>query len=702
MKLYIAEKPSLGRAIAAVLMTRSPEVKRTREYIMGKDWCVAWAVGHLFQLEEPDFYIKKKYPNLTAGKNGRLRWDLEHLPIIPAEGEWANKLVAKTSSLFKAIKELSKDSTSICHAGDPDRAGQQIVDVILEAINYKKPVTRVLISGMDTESVTRGLDNEKDNKEFQRLSHSEECRSRADWLYGMNFSRAVTMKAQQNGYNSVVSIGRVQTAVASLVVDRDLEIDNFVPKDYYIPIAKFSSQMGEFKAKWKPLSNQSGLDDEGRLLNQQIALQLQQLVKGQSGVVSEYKDEIKTQGAPLPFSLAKLQGLAGKKYGYSAQVVLDTVQSLYEGYKCVSYPRVDTGYLPESQHSAAKMILDKLSKALSLSNDVIANIDPNRKSYAWNDKKVTAHHGIIPTGAIPNMASLSEAERNIYKEISLRYAAQFMPLRKYRAVSVVVNVKGQLFATSGSTTTDFGWRALYGHADVRQDDDDGVALPPLSKGDNVDCTGLEIESKKTQPPKHFVESTLLDAMINIHRYVTDPQVKAIFEQMRKDADSLEEAGMGTPATRHTFLPRLVKVGLLKTSKLPRGKELVVQSTDAGKALIASLPGSLGKPDMTALWEATLSEIEAGTKTKEDFMRMQGGFITNTVKQLIGMDIVLPSSEAKPTKAGSYKRTSSAGSGSSNKECPKCGSALRERKGGNGLFLGCSGYPNCKHTEQVGG
>lgn len=722
MKVYIAEKPKLGKAIAAVLSKQSPKVDSGREYVAGQDWVVCWAAGHIFSQEEPDFYISSKYSGAPKGKNGKFSWTLDHLPILPGTNDWPGWqlcLDREKAALFKTIKQFVGKATVIVNAGDPDREGQLLIDEILHEIGTKKPVRRVLISANDEVTVANGLKNERDNSEFQGLSNAGLARGRADWLCGMNFSRAATLQAQASGYaGSYVSIGRVQTPLLGLIVQRDLEIENFKPVDYFSLTALLKIpgiDKGDFSGRWRPHAGQAGLDEEGRLLDRRIADQLNALVKGKTGKVIEYSDEEKQEGPPLPFSIDKLQILASRKYGYTSDQVLKAVQSLYDN-NLTTYPRSDKSHLPLSQLAEAPAVIAAVTGSISFGQPVLSQIDPKRKSRAWNDKKSTPHHGIIPTQTRANLSSLSPIERDLYDEICRRYLAQFLPNRRYRAVSATVDICGQHFVASGSTTISPGWKVIYGAAVEEPEDeakkgDENVILPPMKNGDSVLCNGLTIEPKKTTPPKHFTDGTLLEAMIDIHKYVTDERVKAIFMKMKANSKGSgdEEAegacGLGTPATRHTFVPKLIDVGFVDRKDPEKGKkskETFFVSTPAGRAFIQAIPAELGKPDMTALWEAAMSEIEAGTATIDRFLTMQANWITKTIEKICSASLKLPD------PPGAKKRSSSsAGSGAprkpaepAGKDCPKCCKPMMKRSGPKGAFLGCSGYPNCKHLENI--
>ncbi len=710
MKVYVAEKPSLGRAIAEQLMKASPKVDSGREFIAGADWAVCWAAGHIFEQEEPDYYIGRKYPGARKNAKGRFSWTFDHLPLVPSGDEWAIHLVADKAGLFSTIKRFVGKATVVVNVGDPDREGQLLIDEILGEIGNKKPVRRVLISAYDELSVMNGIKNERDNVEFHGMRDAALARSRADWLCGMNFSRAATLQAQANGYPETISIGRVQTPILGLIVQRHLEIENFKPVDYFTVMSTMRVAKGEFAARWKPHTGQAGLDEEGRLLDRRVADQLNTLVKGQTGKIIEYSDEEKQEGPPLPFSLDKLQILASRKYGYKSADVLAAAQSLYEKHKLTSYPRSDCQYLPAAQSADAPRVLDAVKSNLSFDAVVLKQLDAKRKSRAWNDDKVTAHHAIIPTAQKANLSTLSSVERDLYDEICRRYLAQFMPHRRYRAVSATVDVCGQHFVANGTTTLDPGWKAVYGgleNDDVRRGDDEGANLPAMKQGDPADCLGLDIDARKTAPPKYFTDASLLEAMINIHKFVTDEKVKAIFVKMLSDKKGGDEdgaCGLGTPATRHTFVPKLIEIGLVTRVDPGKGgkkaKESFLVPSAAGVGLIQALPPELGKPDMTAVWEASMREIENSRATIDRFLGMQAGWIGKTIDKIRSLPLTLPDPPGGKKKAsgGSAIRKPVEPAG---KDCPKCAAPLVKRENARGAFFGCSSYPNCKHLENIG-
>ena len=653
LKVFVAEKPKLGRAIATVLAMRSPAVESDREFIRGRDWVVCWSSGHAYDMVEPDYYIAKSHPDARkTGDGKRFSWSFDHLPLLPAAHDWPLRPDPSKRGLLSTIKKFVGQATVVVNAGDPDREGQLLIDEILEQMRVNKPVRRVLISGFDEATVRRGLDDERDNRDFAGMRDAARARSRADWLAGMNYSRAVTLQAQStNGRKGVLSIGRVQTPVLGLIVQRDNEIANFKPVDYFGLTASIAVQAGVFKAQWQPREGQVGLDAQGRLLDQRVAQDLRARVANQAGRIESYSDERKKENAPLPFSVDKIQILASRKFGYRSDAVLAALQSLYETHQLTTYPRSDCQYLPTSQHGEARQVLGSVKHALGLPEQVSQGIDSARKSAAWNDGKVTAHHAIIPTSVRANLDSLSKIERDIYLEICKRYAAQFMPPREYRAVNAQVEVKGERFKATGSTTIIAGWKALYGSEDA-DDEKAETVLPPMKQGEDALCKGLDVESKRTEPPRHFTDDTLLEAMVNIHKFVTNEKVQAVFKRMLADKNAGNEeapCGIGTPATRHTFVPKLEAIGVVETRK-GKGKAVNIVSTEAGRALVAALPRELTTPDMTALWESVFQNIEAGKNTVDQFMEVQGQWITRTIENIKATALDIPAFERKAVQS----------------------------------------------------
>ena len=403
MRLFIAEKPSLGQALAQGIGSG----KKESGYISlnGGNDIVTWCFGHILEQLNPDEY-DEKYK----------RWRMEDLPILPEK--WKLKVKPDAVKQFKVVKELVTKAETIVNAGDPDREGQLLVDEVLEYIGNKKPVQRILLNALDEKSVKEALRDLRDNRDFLGLKNSALGRSRADWLVGMNLSRAYSIRAQQAGYDGSISVGRVMTPTMALVVRREEEIKNFQPVEYFTVEALFHHEMGNIPAVWQIPEDTEGLDSEGRLIDRSVAdtlfKKLQDAPKGTQGTILSVKEKKQQDGQRLPYSLSVLQIEAGKRYGYSPQTVLDAMQSLYEK-KLTTYPRSDCDYLPENQFAEAKQILVSI-KAIP-GEDIFRlaeQADTSIRSRAWNDKKISAHHAIIPTRVPAGAEKLTAMERNIY------------------------------------------------------------------------------------------------------------------------------------------------------------------------------------------------------------------------------------------------------------------------------------------------
>lgn len=608
MILYIAEKPSLGRAIADVLP--KPHKKGEGFITAANGDCVSWCIGHLLEQAEPDAYD-------AAFKS----WKLEHLPIIPQT--WQLKPKPKTRSQLTVLRKLVKQASSIVNAGDPDREGQLLVDEVISYLGVKgdklNQVQRLLISDLNPQAVKRALGQLRSNREFIPLSTSALARSRADWLYGMNMTRAYTIQGKKVGYQGVLSVGRVQTPLLGLVVRRDDEIADFKPKSFYEVLAHLvTDQQQTFSAKWQPSEAcQPYMDEDGRVLAKGLAENVVKRIHGQPAEVTKLEAKDKRQNPPLPYSLSALQIDAAKRFGLSAKEVLDTCQSLYERHKLITYPRSDSRYLPKDQHSLAPKVLDAVLNGAAGLVDGCDVPNVKLKSKAWDDSKVDAHHAIVPTEKVANLSSLSSNEAKLYQHIARQYLAQFYPAYIYAETTVEVTIAGGLFATKARQDKSLGWKQLFKrvatashthtHSNNSEDDNDDAvqSLPPLVKGQILQCERGELLEKMTQAPKHFTDATLLGAMTGISRYVTNSDIKKILK---------ETDGLGTEATRAGIIELLFKRGYL----VRQGKSIL--ATPVGTGLIRSLPESATTPDMTALWENSLDAISQKRLKYDAFMQ----------------------------------------------------------------------------------
>ena len=676
MRLFIAEKPSLGRAIAQCLPASGQPVGRPATHITAGDDVVTWCFGHLLEMAEPEGY----------GEEYK-KWSFASLPIIPAE--WKLEPRQEAAAQIKAIRALLKECSEVVHAGDPDREGQLLVDELLDYLGNRKPVRRIWLSALDETSVRRALAGLRDNREYDRLKTAAELRQRGDWLVGMNLTRAYTLAGQRQGGDGVLSVGRVQTPTLALVVGRCLAIEGFTPKDFFTVAAVFSIPLSShadrstktkpFSATWKP--NESiPTDEEGRVLDRRHADAARAAVEGRPACVARFEAKEKEQPPPPPFSLSALQQAANKHHGLGAQAVLDLAQELYEA-RLTTYPRTDCAYLPESQWHEARQVLAGLPAEYAA---LARQADTSLRSQAFDDKKVTAHHAIVPTGQPPGQ--LTGPQRLVYDLVVRAYLAQFFPPCRYRDTRIAVEVAGETFETTGITPLEPGWKTVYtghgteggqdaggegqeGQGGPGQPETKGNPLPAIKTGDTGTCDKAETIAKKTTPPSHYTEGTLIAAMTRIHQMVADPELKKRLK---------ETAGIGTEATRAGIIENLKKRRFI----VEKGKKLV--DTPTGRALIQALPEPVKSPGLTGLFEQLLKGVEEGTVSPDRFMEQQIAFVRKYVTH------------------AAENRTASLAPAADAQEappCPECRQGrLRRIKGKNGVFWGCTRYADgCKAT-----
>ena len=692
MRLFIAEKPNLAKAIANGLGNGRTESGCIR---CGSD-VVTWCFGHMLELAWPQDY-KPEYS----------QWRREHLPIIPSE--WKYKVKKEAAKQLAVIGSLLREADSVVNAGDPDREGQLLVDEVLEHFGYRGPVARIWLPSLDDKSVHIALNDIRDNAPYAPLRDAARARSLADWLVGINATRALTIKGRDSGRSEVLSLGRVQTPTLALVVARDREITNFNPVDYFVLRASLVHTAGEFTANFVPSEMQAGLDASGRLVDfTQVAAVLER-VNGVEGVVTESLRENKTKAAPLPYSLSSLQKAASTRLGMSAQEVLDIAQSLYER-KLTTYPRTDCRYLPVEQYQEAASILSSLAGVSGL-EQIAGTADASLKSAAWNTRKVTAHHAIAPTGELPP-DNLKPEERSLYTMIATAFCLQFHPPMRYEARKITVNLADTRWEIAGRRMVDAGWTAFF-KDDEEDDRQEEESLPPIEQGDAVTCRTVESVKKKTSPPSRFSEGTLIEAMANVHRFVADADAKAALKEAR---------GIGTEATRAGVLETLKERGYLELDK----KSIV--STPLGREIIDLTPSALKDPITTAEWESRLEAIAQGRETLDAFLAEQKKILPDLLAPILGdgrptfpcpacgaalnrrkrkqdgswfwgctaypdCPVILPDDNGKPGKARPKPALSEYA-------CKACGKPLVKRSGAKGEFYGCSGYPGCKKTWPV--
>jgi DNA topoisomerase-3 len=630
MRLFIAEKPSLGRAIAEVL---PHPLKKAPGYIVAANGdTVSWCIGHLLEQAQPEAYD-------PAFK----KWAHDHLPIVP--DRWQLKVKPKTAKQLAVLRMLVKKATQLVHAGDPDREGQLLVDEVINFLGVttaqKAGIKRCLINDLNPQAVKQALHKLRDNREFIPLSTSALARSRADWLYGINLTRAYTLQGQKVGYQGLLSVGRVQTPLLGLVVRRDISIESFVSIDYYEVWAKLRTEQGEtFTAKWQASEACAKyLDDQGRNLSLALAQNVAKRVSYQQAIVYDLKRQHKKQPAPLPYNLSALQIDASKAFGLSAQQVLDICQTLYERHKLITYPRSDSRYLPVGHFSQAQQVLGAINKNShllgkqgSLFTQVFtsSSYDIKQKSKAWNDAKVDAHHAIIPT--VKSTSNLVGNEANVYALVCRNYLAQFLAKHEYHAVRVEVKIANGLFIASANELIAQGWKSIFIHRANKETDglpktgtskekitvgkdNPAQSIPKLHIQQSLNSLDASVIDKQTSAPKAYTDATLLAAMTGISAHVKDPQLKRILR---------ETDGLGTEATRAGIIELLFSRNYL----CRKGK--TINATLTGRGLIEALPEEATYPDMTARWEAELSAISEGHSNYRSLMQP----LENQIAQLI--------------------------------------------------------------------
>jgi len=634
MKLYIAEKPSLGRAIADVLP--KPHKKGDGFISVGNGDCVSWCVGHLLEQAEPDAYDAKFK-----------QWQLDHLPIVPEK--WQLKPKPTSRKQLTVLRRLIKDADELVHAGDPDREGQLLVDQVIDYFGVKgtkrNSIQRCLINDLNPAAVTRALSQLRDNREFIPLSTSALARSRADWLYGINMTRAFTLQGRKVGYQGVLSVGRVQTPLLGLVVARDAEIEYFVSKPFYQVIANLLTKNGDrFKARWQPSEEcLPWQDEEGRVLSQGLAENVATRITNQPAAVTSSSRKKRLQAPPLPYNLSSLQIDGAKRFGMSAKAVLDTCQSLYERHKLLTYPRSDSRYLPVEHLKARGAVLDAIKNNSTALASAVSSADTSLVSKAWNDKKIEAHHAIIPTARKMDTSKLTKAERDIYELAARQYLIQFYPPHESQESQIELLIAGGIFIAKASESLKPGWKQLFPSKKENKNSQQEAALnrhlPVLQKGDLCSSEAAEILAKETSPPKPFDDASLLAAMTGIARYVKDPEIRRVLK---------ETDGLGTEATRAGIIELLFTRSFLQR----QGK--TIRSTAAGKGLITSLPDMATTPDMTAEWETLLSAISRKEMTYQAFMSPLEDALRDLITQ---SQVQLPTGlKDVPSKKPSFRKS----------------------------------------------
>ncbi|MDC9616230.1 DNA topoisomerase III, partial [Xenorhabdus khoisanae] len=632
MQLYLCEKPAQAKDIANVLGVK----QRGQGFLFSASLTVTWAIGHLLEVAAPEHYGEQFGPP----------WRMEVLPVLPVQWQWSVK--KETAGQFAVVQQLLKQADEVIIATDADREGEVIARELLEYCHFTGPVRRLWLSALDETSIRQALAAILPGEQTAALYQAGLGRARADWLTGINLTRLYTLKAQALGFGEVLSIGRVQTPTLALVVNRDKAINQFVPKPYWQVMVKLEKDTVRFPAKWLPTADDC--DEEKRCIREAVAQVVQQRCQqAPHATVMDVSKKREKTPPPLCFDLGTLQQTASRHWGMGASQVLTIAQSLYETHKATTYPRTDCGYLPMSMQADIPVVLTALVRTDPAMTAVISQLDRQLVSRVWNDKKITAHHAIIPTRHAFDISRLTTDELKVYQLIRQHYLAQFLPVQETDVTEVTLDIGGPLFRVKGRVNVMTGWKALFtdeaGENGKEEEKNVDLPLPALNQGDRCQVIEAKIQARHTKPPAPFTEGTLIAAMKNAASLVSDPQLKQVLR---------ESAGLGTEATRAGILDTLFKRQLIER------KKKAIHATPLAQELIAGLPAVLTDPGMTALWEQSLEDIAQGKASLAVFMQKQAQWLQHLVER----------GKAQPLHLTLPKTP----------ECPNCGGRMRQRQG----------------------
>lgn len=678
--LYIAEKPSAAEDFAKFLGKKLGHhpIREKDHWVIGASVKVCGLRGHLLENLSPEGYD-------PAFKDWR--GTANRLPYIPSPFQDAIK--EKTKPVYLSVKRLIQGAKEIVNCADPDDQGEYLSMRVLHHVGHHRPVKRWAAVDMTDRGLEKSFAEMKtsDDPQWHGAYLSAMTQSHADWLYGINMTRACTIEAGKRGSRSLFNVGRVKTPVWGLIVRRELAIQNFKEQAYYKPwIDLDSGSSKSFRAGWQAQDGDERLSQDGLLLDKRVSDALARAAMS-AGVATVIKCETKPVEVPppLPFSLDTLQPFCGELFGWSPAQTLEAAQALYDA-KWVTYPRTPIEHIPESHHDDAGDILQCLAKMplpTSFGN-ALRGARPQIKSRAFSDKDVDgSHFGIIPTLATSpgDLASFTPGQQALYAEIVRRYVLQFWPSATKLVSTIQLQVGDEVYGVTGSRYTDEGWRKAFMKApasgaseapEEAEDDGEGVQLPSLEVGSQVRIIGAGAEERLTKCPKRFTESSLLTAMINAHTEVRDPKLRARL---------LKKEGIGTPATRAAIIKETTEHAFFS---LQGKRKEIVPSADAIK-FIQSLPETMTLPDMTAMWQLYFDGIKRGQKTYEEFIAQQTDWLRKMVQSVaVFMDGI--AFESKPRLEIQE----------SNHACTACGSNLRRINGTKGWFWGC-GNQDCRKT-----
>ncbi len=682
--LIIAEKPSVGRDIAGaldgvfqkrMLADLSPKAKKGGKddptFLESDDYVITWAVGHLVQLAEPEEYDEKWK-----------KWRMADLPIVPPDGFKLVPRDAKSKKQLKLVATLLNrdDVEHVVNACDAGREGELIFAYLYESVfgvapnhpDAPKPVERLWISSMTKQAIREGFEKLRPGEQLQPLESAARARSEADWLVGMNATRAATIRGRA-WVGGVVSLGRVQTPTLAIIVRREREIQAFVPEPYWLVHASFDPR---YEGLWfdplKADDKDTPTGQETWLKEAERADEIVTKVSGKTGIVDSVERKEQSQSAPLLYDLTSLQRDANSRFGFSARRTLQAAQSLYEGKKAITYPRTNSRYLsgdlvPQLKPTAATLAdIPEYETAARF----VMKLDKLPLGRVVNDAKVEDHHAIIPTDVPHDVSTFSPDERRIFDLVARRFLAIFHPPARYARTEIVTLVEEERFRTRGKVTLEAGWRGVYGvEADVngktQEEDPESAELPPLEKGQEVKVVAAESEPKETRPPARYTEATLLSAMETAGKLIDDEELR----------EAMKEHGLGTPATRAETIETLIRREYIERA----GKDLL--PTPKGLQVITMLEENLlTSPELTGNWEKRLGDIEHGKGQKDDFIQGIADFTKATVEAIAALD----KEKLRPERVELGL-------------CPRCGAETGEIIRENSKAFGCTSWKSREET-----
>lgn len=648
-RLVLAEKPSVARDIARVLKCN----RKSNSYIEGNEYVVTWALGHLVTLADPEVYSKRYH-----------EWKMEDLPMIPKKMELV--VIKQSAKQYQAVKSqlFRKDIGEIIIATDAGREGELVARWILEKSGCHKPVKRLWISSVTDKAIREGSAHLKEGKEYQNLYAAAVCRAQADWLVGINATRALTCK-----YNAQLSCGRVQTPTLAMIARREEEIRKFKPQEYY----GVSVKAGGIQWTWQDEKSRSS-----RTFSKEKAQEVQGEVSGKSLKIISAEKKSKKAYAPGLYDLTELQRDANKKFGYSAKQTLNIMQRLYENHKVLTYPRTDSRYIGKD---VAGTLSERL-KAISigpyrkLAGPLSTKALKTNASFV-DDSKVSDHHAIIPTEQFVQLEHMTTEERKIYDLVVRRFLSVLYPPFVYEQSTLTAKCGNDTFAARGKMVISQGWKSVYENQSEDWDDEEDdersdqlkdQVLPSLEKNEVLKAEAVKITTGKTKPPAYFNEAALLSAMENPIKYMESQDAK-----VRKTLG--ETGGLGTVATRADIIEKLFHSFMMEK----RGQE--IHLTSKAKQLLELVPEDLKKPELTADWEMRLGNISRGKMKKDAFMEN----IRDYTRELIGQ---IRAGE------GNFRHDNL-----TNTKCPVCGKRMLAVNGKNARLLVCQDR-TCGHRETV--